>query len=145
MIIIELKQWEKAERTSREDLVTTYVGGSVRAVTHPSYQAYSYAKLIENFNSYVDENKINLMPSAFLHNYKEDYRDELENDLYNHITRVALIFLQKDKLQLRDFISRNVRKSDNGELLYKIDNGKIRPSKTLQDALSSMLKETKSS
>ena len=58
VIIIELKQWEKAERTSRKDLVTTYLGHGIRTVTHPSYQAYSYAKTIENYNEYIGENKI---------------------------------------------------------------------------------------
>jgi len=48
VVIVELKQWEKAERTSREDLVTTFIGGNIRPVTHPSYQAYSYAKTIES-------------------------------------------------------------------------------------------------
>lgn len=139
ILIIELKQWEKAERTSREDLVTTYIGGGNRAVTHPSYQAYSYAKTIQNFNSYVDETKLNILPSAFLHNYKEEYRKELDNYLYKDIIKIAPIYLQKDKLKLREFISNNVKKSDKGKLLYEIDNGKIRPSKSLQDALTSML------
>ena len=140
IIIVELKQWESAERTSREDLVTTYIGGGSRAVAHPSYQAYSYAKTIENFNSYIDENDIKLMPAAFLHNYREEYRKELDNNLYKNIIEVAPIYLKNDKLKLRDFISRNVVKTDHGKLLYEIDNGKIRPSKSLQDALSSMIK-----
>ncbi|CDR30241.1 Uncharacterized conserved protein [Acholeplasma oculi] len=139
VLIIELKQWEKAERTSREDIVTTYLGGSNRAVTHPSYQAYSYAKTISNFNSYIGDNNIEIKPSAYLHNYKEEYRSELENDLYTPIIKKAPIFLKKDTIKLREFISSNVKKSDQGKLLYEIDHGKIRPSKALQDAISSML------
>jgi len=44
---------------------------------------------------------------------------------------------------LRDFITKNVKKSDQGKLLYQIDNGKIKPSKSLQDAISSMLEGNK--
>ena len=139
IIIVELKQWEKAERTSREDIVTTFLGGSIRAVTHPSYQAYSYAKTIESFNETVYKNDIKLIPSAFLHNYKEEYREELDNYLYEDIVKVAPIFLQRDKVKLREFITKNIKKSDQGKLLYEIDNGKIKPSKSLQDAVSSML------
>ena len=51
VVIIELKQWEKAEKTTKEDLVLTYVGNNIRAIPHPSYQAYSYAKTLENFNA----------------------------------------------------------------------------------------------
>lgn len=140
IVIVELKQWEKAERTSRKDLVTTYVGGGIRAVTHPSYQAYSYAKTIENYNSYVTMNKINLLPSAFLHNYNEEYREEIDNNLYKHIIKEAPLFLRRDVIKLRAFIKRYINKTDNGKLLYEIDHGKIKPSKSLQDAIGSMLK-----
>jgi len=143
VVIVELKQWEKAERTSREDLVTTFIGGNIRPVTHPSYQAYSYAKTIESFNETVYKNNIKLIPSAFLHNYKEEYRKELDNYLYQDIVKVAPLFLQRDKLKLRDFITKNVKKSDQRKLLYQIDNGKIKPSKSLQDAISSMLEGNK--
>ena len=139
VVIIELKQWESAERTSREDIVTTYLSGAIRATTHPSYQAYSYAKTIENFNETVENEKISLVPCAFLHNYSEEYRSELDNELYGPAIELAPIFLKRDFAKLRQFIKKYVRKPDNGELLYKIENGKIRPSKALQDTLGSML------
>lgn len=140
VIIVELKQWEKATKTDKEDLVTTFVGGAERPVTHPSYQAYSYAKTIENFNSYVDDNKIDLIPSAYLHNYREKYRNELVNEQYKNIIKKAPLFLRQDAVKLREFISNHIKKSDQGKLLYEIDHGKIRPSKSLQDAIGSMLK-----
>ena len=53
IVVIELKQWEDSGPTSRPDIVTAYTGGANRAVCHPCYQAYSYAKIIENFNEAV--------------------------------------------------------------------------------------------
>src|SRR5699024_11480251 len=41
---------------------------------------------------------------------------------------------------LRDFIKKNIKYGDNKVTLYKIERGKIKPSKSLQDSLSSMLK-----
>src|SRR5690554_517816 len=143
VVIVEIKKKEKTKKKSKEDLVTTFIGGNIRPVTHPSYQAYSYAKTIESFNETVYKNNIKLIPSAFLHNYKEEYRKELDNYLYQDIVKVAPLFLQRDKLKLRDFITKNVKKSDQGKLLYQIDNGKIKPSKSLQDAISSMLEGNK--
>lgn len=139
LVIIELKQWEKAKRTDKEDLVLTYVGGGNRLVTHPSYQAYSYAKTIESFSEYVQEEKIKIYPCSYLHNYEESERKELENPLYDKIVKVSPLFLKKDSQKLRNFIERHIKKSDQGKLLYEIDHGKIRPSKALQDTLSSML------
>jgi len=138
-VIIELKQWETAEKTSREDLVTTFVASAVRSVTHPSYQAYSYAKTIENYCEYVEKYQVNLIPCAYLHNFKENYRDHLDNELYKTAIELAPIFLKIDALKLRSFIKTHVKKCDNGELLYGIENGKIRPSKALQDALVLMM------
>jgi len=142
-VIIELKQWEKAEKTSREDLVTTFLNGSVRSTTHPSYQAYSYAKTIENYNEYVQEKTISLYPCVYLHNYSEEFRSELDNPLYESIVKEAPLYLKKDGAKLREFIKQHIRKADNGELLYQIENGRIKPSKALQDVLGSMLKGNK--
>jgi len=143
VVIVELKQWEKAEKTTKEDLVITYLAKNYRLVTHPSYQAYSYAKTIENFNEAFQKEQISLHPCAFLHNYKEEYRDEICNPIYAKIIEAAPLFLKRDNIKLREFIKRYVRKADNGEILYKIENGRIRPSKVLQDSLANMLKGNK--
>ena len=42
--------------------------------------------------------------------------------------------------KLRQFIKRCVVKGDNKELLYNIEHGKIKPSKSLQDSITRMLK-----
>ncbi|MFA5660030.1 MAG: DUF2075 domain-containing protein [Bacilli bacterium] len=139
VVIVELKQWEEAQRTSRKDIVTTFLAGSMRAVTHPSYQAYSYAKTIENYNEFVQNSEIQLYPCCFLHNFREEFRHELDNDLYKDILEVSPMYLKRDVLKLREFIKKYVSKSDNGEVLYQIDHGKIRPSKALQDAIVSMI------
>ncbi|HHT39865.1 MAG TPA: DUF2075 domain-containing protein [Acholeplasmataceae bacterium] len=139
IVIVELKQWEEARRTSREDIVTTFLAGAIRPVTHPSYQAYSYAKMIENYNEYVQQEDVKVHPCCFLHNYKEEFRDELDNYLYKDILEISPMYLKRDVVKLRSFIKKYISKSDHGKLLYQIDHGKLRPSKALQDALSSMM------
>jgi hypothetical protein len=61
-VIIELKQWENASATQLDGVVRTYVGGGLREVSHPSYQAWSYATLLEGFNEEVYTKKITLKP-----------------------------------------------------------------------------------
>lgn len=139
VVIIELKQWEQVERTDKEDLVMTFVGGAKRLVPHPSYQAYSYAKLIENFNAYVEDGNVKLKPCSFLHNFHDRYKDELINERYQEIINLSPVFLKKDAKKLQDFIIKYIKKSDQGRTLYEIDHGKIRPSKSLQDAIASMM------
>lgn len=139
VVIVELKQWEDAHKTSSDGIVSTYVAGMVRAVAHPSYQAYSYAKTIENFNATVQDENIVLHPCAYLHNYKKSALDELTAPIYGEIIDLAPLFIKHQEKELRDFISHFVCKSSKADLLFKIDNGKIRPSKALQDALVSMI------
>lgn len=52
----------------------------------------------------------------------------------------APLFLKGDAAKLRSFIKRYVKYGDNKQNIYKIEKGRIRPSKSLQDSLNSMLK-----
>lgn len=140
VVVIELKQWETSKQTNNNDIVEAYTGHGLRAVTHPSYQAYSYAKIIENFNENVSKENISLIPCAFLHNYKEENRKNIDNEFYRDAISCAPIFLSRDTPKLRGFIKRYIRKKDNIDILMKIENGKLKPAKALQDAMSSMLK-----
>lgn len=140
IVVIELKQWENSSVTSRPDIVTAFTGGANRAVCHPSYQAYSYAKIIENFNEDIYTNNISLIPCAFLHNYKEENRSNIDNELYAEAISYAPIFLAEDVAKLRNFIKKYIKKKDDIDLLMKIENGKLKPAKALQDSLASMLK-----
>lgn len=136
-VIIELKQWEKAEITDMDGVVKTFTGGGVREVGHPSYQVWSYATLLEDFNSNVQTSNISLIPCAYLHNYIED--GVINNEFYSEYTDKAPVFLRSDALKLREFIKRFVKYGDKSNILYEIENGKIRPSKALADSLLSML------
>ena len=67
VIIIELKQWEKLQAIEGQDaIVETYTGGANRRVVHPSYQAWSYAALIKDYNEYVQDAEIELHPCAYV-------------------------------------------------------------------------------
>lgn len=139
VIVVELKQWETSGKTSRPDIVTAYTGGAVRSVTHPSYQAYSYAKIIETFNENVEEYGISLRPCAYLHNYREANRSNIDCRLYEDAVRLAPVFLQEDSERLSRFIKSFIRNKDGIDLLMKIEDGRLRPAKALQDAVGSML------
>lgn len=140
VVIVELKQWETSEPTSRPDIVKAFTGGQIREVTHPSYQAFSYAETIKNFNEAVAEEEINLIPCAYLHNYREDLRRNIDSTHYADAIKSAPIFLGTDAAKLRNFIKQFIHKRSGKDLLMTIENGKLRPSKSLQDTLASMLK-----
>lgn len=141
VVIIELKQWEKLDKVEGKDaLVETYTGGALRTVVHPSYQVWSYVALIKDYNETVQNNDIELSPCAYLHNYQRKENDPLLDQQYMDYIEEAPVFCDHEALKLRAFIQQFIRKGDNKEILYEIDHGKIRPSKSLQNAISSMLK-----
>jgi len=140
VVVVELKQWTTSEPTSRPGVVKAFVGGDKREVAHPSYQAYSYVKVIEGFNEAVATEDIHLIPCAYLHNYKEDFRRNIDSTYYADAVAAAPVFLEMDGSKLRNFIKTYIHKRSGKDLLMTIENGKLRPSKSLQDTLASMLK-----
>lgn len=144
VIIIELKQWETCTAVNGKDgIVATFTGGGIREVAHPSYQAMSYANLIRDFNETVQLDAIGLYPCAFLHNYDLRDDDPICSSQYQEYIKEAPMFGTNDFEKLRKFISKYIVEGDDRELLYKIENGRIRPSKRLQDSLSKMLQGNK--
>ncbi len=143
VVIIELKQWESCQATSRENVVKAFTGGAERDVAHPSQQAYSYAKLIENFNESVREEKIHLIPCAYLHNYREEYRSQICNPKYKDALKDAPVFLEENGTDLREFLAKLVPNPSKKQLFEIIENGKLKPSKSLQDSIGSILNGAK--
>lgn len=140
VVIIELKQWEKLNKVEGLDaLVETFTGGRERRVVHPSYQAWSYTEMIRDYNEYAQIAGVNLWPCAYLHNYMRVQDDPLDDPIYKDYLDEAPAFAKGDVRKLREFIKRVVETGDDTEILYEIDNGRIKPSKSLQDAIVGML------
>ncbi|GIK86791.1 MAG: ATPase AAA [Betaproteobacteria bacterium] len=140
LVIVELKQWERAESTRKDAIVRTRFAHGVAEVSHPSYQAWSYSTLLADFNETVQAESVQLRPCAYLHNFHDD--GSLTAPFYREHLQRAPVFLrgEEERRRLRDFISQHVRAGDRNKLLNRIDRGRIRPSKGLVDCLANMLK-----
>ena len=139
-VVIELKQWQHVEKVETKDaIVKTRLQGQLTETSHPSYQAWSYVSLIKDYNEDVRKYKIFLQPCAYLHNYRLQEEDDLTSSCYEYYMEKAPVFTRGDTDKLASFIAKYIKKG-NPEVLYHIDNGKIIPSKSLQDSLTSMLK-----
>lgn len=102
---------EKVENT--EALVETYTGNALRKVVHPSYQAWSYSRLISDYNAAVQDQKVNLVPCAFLHNYIRKDKDPIDDKQYDVYTSAAPAFTKGQVRDLRALIKKCVKKGDN--------------------------------
>ena len=138
LVIIELKQWENAEPTPKPGVVVTKFQHGKAEVAHPSYQAWSYAYMLQNYNMTIQERGVDICPCAYLHNYAPD--GMINGKLYEDYVVKAPVFLKNDAARLQDYILRYVRYCSPEDVLWKIDNGKLRPSRQLADSLTSMLR-----
>lgn len=143
-VIIELKQWYKVEKVEVAEkmdavMVSMYLGGGIRNTIHLSYQAWSYAVLIEDFNEEVRNRSIHLQPCAYLHNYLiEDNNPLIDSHYAEHIEK-APVFRKGEMQKLRQFIKTYIKYGDKNDIIAKIENGRIKPSRLLQDSIADML------
>jgi hypothetical protein len=140
LLIVELKQWESAKRTDMDAVVRTRFARGEADTSHPSYQSWSYAELLRNFNEVVDRDNVPLRPCAYLHNCREG--GDLLDDFYADYLGKAPLFLAGDveRSKLRSFIARYVPKGDSGDLIHRIEGGRIRPSRGLIESLAGMMR-----
>lgn len=139
VIIVELKQWSESRRSEKDAIVWARRGGRAgeQEGPHPSYQAWSYAAYLQDFNAAVQDGAMTLQPCAYLHNHPRD--GEIDHPHYSdHLARAPL-FLARERAKLQVFIREHVRHGDRRGALYAIDNGRIRPSKMLIDSVAGLL------
>lgn len=141
LIIVELKQWSSSTLSDKDGIIIAQRGGAFeREGPHPSYQAWSYAALLEGFNEAVHEGGVHLQPCAYLHNHPDD--GIINHPHYDPYLEKAPLFMRGDaeRVRLQAFIRLHLRRGDRAELLVQIENGRIRPSKMLADSMVRMLK-----
>lgn len=139
LILVELKQWTEALMSMQPGIVKAFTGGQNRAVAHPSYQAYSYAKTLENFNTAIQEHQIGLHPCAYLHNYLSSKREQIFAPQYQEVLDAAPIFIKREETKFRKYLLQWVPRPPRENILKIVDQAEIRPSKALQDVLGNML------
>ena len=135
--VVELKQWSTILESSLPEHVVTWMGHREQALPHPSYQAWSYARLLADFYEVVSSEPIAMSPCAYVHNCDDDA--VLRAVEMTDITSRAPVFIKGEHLELQEFIIDVVSQGDSGEGLRKIDESAILPSKQLVQSLNSML------
>lgn len=139
VIIVELKQWSESRRSEKDAIVWARRGGrsGEREGPHPSYQAWSYAAYLQDFNAAVQDGGMSLQPCAYLHNHPRN--GEIDHVHYREHLERAPLFLARERAKLQGFIRSHVRHGDRRGALYAIENGRIRPSRLLIDSVAGLL------
>lgn len=139
-IIIELKQWDNAESTEKNGIVKAYINKANREIPHPSYQAWSYKQTLTDMNEAIYANNLIGHSCVYLHNYFEKNPEPLKENKYIEYIQEAPLFFSSDYQKLQEFVYRYVGKGKGMEILYRIENGKIKPSKKLIEHVDGLFK-----
>jgi DUF2075 family protein len=137
-IIVELKQWSEVQVTSKDGVVVTRFAHGQTETSHPSYQAWTYAALISDYNETVRDENIQILPCAYLHNLKSG--DAVNDPFYREHIDKAPVFISSDAERLAQFFKTHIKYGDTRDIMYRIEHGRIKPSKALADSMVSMLK-----
>lgn len=137
LVIVELKQWTDVKFSVLKDHVFTFVGRGERDVPHPSYQANSYAHHLQQFNEYVYENGVEVASCAYLHNCESG--PVVRDDRFIEELQRSPVFVKGEIAGIQKMIRDRVSAGTNHDLLRKIDESPVRPSKQLAEAAGSML------
>lgn len=137
VVVVELKQWSEVSPSLLPDHVVTFLGGAERSRPHPSYQAWSYSRLLSDFYEVVSDDPIRVRPCAYVHNCHDD--SVLRAPSMAELLAKAPVFISDEHVELRTFITGAVVAGDGASGLRRIDESPIAPSKQLVTALSSML------
>jgi hypothetical protein len=137
LVIVELKQWTDIDFSDLSSHVTTFIGGQVRHTRHPSYQAWSYASHLNQYNEYVYTNGVEVAACAYLHNCQSNIA--VCDERYDEDLNKAPVFIKGESEALRSLIRSKIKTGTSTDLLFRIDGSPIRPSKQLAEALGSML------
>jgi len=137
IVIIELKQWTEVDYSELPEHVNTFVGQKKRDVVHPSYQARSYASLLEMYNEYVYETPVKVTSCAYLHNCPE--LTVVNDSRYEEALRNTPVFIKGQKHEIVKLISDRIKSGAGVEILKKVDASPTRPSLQLAEAVAKML------
>lgn len=141
-IIVELKQWEKAENASGENEVLTWVGGGKREVLHPSVQVGQYQTYLQDthtaFNS--SNNPVTLDACTYLHNYNYYSEDVIFSEKFKEILQKYPLFTADDVNKLKEYLINRLKNGQGISVLKRIEESRYRPSKKLMDHVGNIIR-----
>lgn len=144
-VIVELKQWSLPHFHPKPGDPTLFLVGGEGCMpkVHPSYQAWSYKVMLDNYNRQVQETPVLLHPCSYLFNYLPGPAPEpdiLRSPENAEVLSQSPLYDRKNWGALKSFLEKTFHQGDPSfQIIDSIDASEIRPSKALQDAVKDML------
>ncbi len=122
-IVMELKQWDRADAFPQEGMVSVRVGNGIHQ-EHPSYQAMAYEKIIETVNENVSLYNLRGRACVYLHNMKKADAGGILDDHYKHYYEEVPVFFRQEIHELSSYLRRYVENGEGMEIAEKLGAAK---------------------
>jgi uncharacterized protein len=131
VVLMELKQWSKAEECDVENNVVTFVGGANRMEAHPSYQVGGYHMYLKDFvEAFEEPPPLSLSSACYCHNYPRSDA-VLFDDRFAKILSEFPLFAREDLGSLADYLKARLAGGGGKPILDRFSSSRIAPSKKL--------------
>jgi hypothetical protein len=132
-VIVELKQWERAEESESEGLVRSRLGGKIRDVLHPSVQVGQYKQYLEDTHTafYEGSAPITLSACCYLHNYFTGINDPILSEKFTSVISENPLFDADAVGALSEFLRHRLEGARGRLVLDRIEGSELRPSRKL--------------
>jgi len=139
-VVLELKQWDKVDRSPIDECVETFVGGGLRDMLHPSRQAADYQQYLLDTHTAFSDGDIVLRACGYLHNMKKANATELFDKRFEDLIRHCPSFTGDDVEDIVPFLAATVGEGGGAEPLRRILEGKHRPHRRLLEHTANVIR-----
>jgi hypothetical protein len=138
--IVELKQWERVDRSNVPECVVVDYAGRERDVPHPSRQVAGYEDYLVDTHSAFSSGDIRLMSCAYLHNARYDPLSYLQDRAFAPLLARSPLFTGDEVDQLADFLVANTGGPDDGSILARVAASDFHPHRRLLDHVAKVIR-----
>lgn len=110
-VVVELKQWSRAEAYEGSDTLVSIEQYGGRAVTHPAVQVEGYVDYIADFTSHLAETDHSLVGAAYLHNATD--RD-VEDLFVRPPSERSRLFTGQRRAAFGEFLAQHLATGESG-------------------------------
>jgi len=139
-VIVELKQWTKAQRSNITDCVTVDFGGRLVDHLHPSKQVKQYQRYLIDTHPAFTDGAVALDACAYLHYAQFDPTSPMFHADFDVLLAQNPSFTGDQLDDFASFLDERVSGPDDGSILERVATSAFRPHKRLLDHVARMIR-----
>jgi DUF2075 family protein len=139
-VIVELKQWDEVQPSSIDDCVTTFLGGRLRDVLHPSRQVGNYERYLLDVHTAFSTATVGLRSCSYGHNLRYDPSSPLFEERWSELLQRHPLFAKDQVDHLIEYLTVALGDGGGAAVLDDVLRGSYRPHKRLLEHTAGVIR-----